>query len=217
MLPITIIYCSSNREKWLFEKRIIKYLLKNCGGLPIVSVTQKPINLGTNICVGDMGVSGFNFFRQSLIACREAKTKFVISAEADCIYPPDYFQFEPEREDIFYRNSNIYVLGLNRNSYRHKPRGSTFAQVVGREHYISVLEKLFKGAPEWDANDKSFPKGRWRQPDVPDKQELYSTKNPCISFKTGNGMRNTSTTNNTPINSIDYWGSGRVLRTKFLS
>ena len=217
MQDLTIIYCSSNREPWLFEKRIIKTLLKNSGGLPIISVTQKPINLGTNICVGDVGASGFNFFRQSLIACKAAKTKYVISAEADCIYPPDYFQFKPEKDNVFYRNTNIYVLGLHNNSYRLKPQGSTFAQIVNREHYIEVLEKLFDGCPEWDATDKNFPKGRWKKSDVPDIQEFFESKNPCVSFKTGKGMRLTSPVNNTPIESIDYWGAGRLLRKKFLT
>ena len=93
---VSIIYCSSNREHPKFEQRIKDNILKVRGNLPIISVTQKPINFGKNICVGNVGVSGFNFFRQSLIACEEAKTKFVISAEADCLYPPGYFQFIPE-------------------------------------------------------------------------------------------------------------------------
>src|ERR1035437_9722096 len=138
MQDTTIIYCSSNQQNWTFEKRIIKQLLKNSGGLPIVSVTQKPVNLGTNICVGDVGVSGFNFFRQVLTGLKEAKTKFVISAEADCLYPPDYFKFTPAKSNIFYRNTNCYLVGNNRNYFYRKPGGSTFAQIVGRKHYISV-------------------------------------------------------------------------------
>jgi len=215
-MEITIIYVSSNRENWLFEKRIIKFLLKNCGGLPIVSVTQKPINLGKNICVGDVGTSGFNMFRQILIGLKEVKTPFVISAEADCLYPPDYFRFKPKKDNVFYRNTNLYILGFTRNNYRYKPQGSTWAQVVGRKHYIKILEKWFKGAPMWSPEEKSFPKERWKKFDVWDKQELYSTKDPCVSFKTGNGMRNNTPAKNSPIESIDYWGRGRDLKIKFL-
>jgi hypothetical protein len=211
----TIIYVSSNRQNWTFEKRIIKHLLKNCGDIPIISVTQKPINLGKNICVGDVGVSGFNMFRQVLIGLKEAKTKFVISAEADCLYPPDYFQFIPEKDDVFYRNDNIYLMGNRRDYFYYKPEGSTFSQVVGREHYIKILEKLFKDEPEWNAEDKNFPRARWRKYDIWDRRELYRTENPCISFKFG-GMRHYSTTTErTPIYELPYWGNSKLLRKQF--
>ncbi|KKT37762.1 MAG: hypothetical protein UW26_C0025G0001, partial [Candidatus Collierbacteria bacterium GW2011_GWF1_44_12] len=49
---VTVLYYTSNREDEKFETRIRKNLLKNCGDLPIVSVSQKPIDLGRNICVG---------------------------------------------------------------------------------------------------------------------------------------------------------------------
>src|SRR5687768_2212371 len=110
MIDATIIYYTSNREDSKFESKVQETLLKNCGGLPIISVSQKPIDLGTNICVGDMGVSGFNMFRQVQIACGAATTAFVISAEADCLYPPDYFEFSPPRLDACFRNSNLYVM-----------------------------------------------------------------------------------------------------------
>jgi hypothetical protein len=213
----TVIYCSSNREDWAFEKRIIKYLLKNCG-LPIVSVTQKPVNLGTNVNVGNVGVSGFNFFRQVLIACKEAKTEFVISAEADCLYPPDYFQFIPEKKDVFFRNTNCYLIGNHRNYFYKKSGGSTFSQVVGREHYIERLEKLFRNAPQWNVEEKNFPKERWHKEDVPDKVEFFETINPCVSFKTGQGMRHYSTTRErTPIWNIPFWGDSKILKSKLCS
>lgn len=214
----TIIYCSSNRENQDFERKIIYYLLKNCGDLPIISVTQKPIDLGKNICVGEVGVTGFNFFRQMQIACEEAKSDFVISAEADCLYPPDYFQFIPERKDVFYRNQNIYVMGYKRNFCYVKPQGSTFAQIVGREHCLKILKGLFKDFPQWstEIQDNNFPKGRHKQQDIPDRQEFYSSLNPCISFKTGNGMRYASSSVRIPVYRLPYWGSTRRLKRKFI-
>jgi hypothetical protein len=181
----TVIYCSSNKELPAFEAKIVESLLKNCGGLPIVSVTQKPMNLGRNICVGeDVGVSGFNFFRQTLIACKAAGTAFVISAEADCLYPPDYFRFRPERADVCYRNSNLYVMPDKRDYFFHKPGGATHSQVVGREFYIARLEFLFQGAPEWSADEKNFPKERHKKEDVFRHIEYWRTENPVFQIKT---------------------------------
>ena len=96
----TILYYSSGRENPDFEQRIIDSLLEVSGDLPIVSVTQQPLNLGKNICVGDVGASGFNLFRQILIGLKEVVTKYVISAEADSLYPKGYFDYIPERDDV---------------------------------------------------------------------------------------------------------------------
>jgi len=213
----TIIYCSSNKECPAFEQRVRDNILKNCGGIPIVSVTQKPIDFGKNICVGeDVGVSGFNFFKQVLIACKEAKTKFVISAEADCLYPEDYFEFTPERDDICYRNSNLYVMPDKRDFFFYKEEGATHAQIIGREFYIKRLEKLFEGAPMWSPEEKNFPKERWKKSDVVDEIEYYRTENPVVQVKTHLGMRYYTHSDRTPIPELKYWGHGTAFRNKYL-
>ena len=213
-MDATIIYYTSNREKPSFEKRIQENLKKNSNGLPIISVSQKPIDLGKNICVGEVGVSGFNMFRQVQIACREAKTRFVISAEADCLYPPDYFLFEPTREDICYRDTNLYVLRYHKNFFGKK-RGATHAQIVGREYYLSRLEKLFEGAPDWSGEEKNFPKERHGKEDVFDKIEYYLTENPVVQIKTIRSMRWHTACGRTPIYQIPYWGTARDVLKKY--
>lgn len=212
----TIIYYTSNREDPEFEKRVQENLLKVCSGLPIISVSQKPINLGTNICVGDVGVSGFNMFRQVQIACEAAKTKFVISAEADCLYPPDYFKFIPPRIDACYRNSNLYVMPDRRDYFFYKKGGATHAQIVGREFYLQVLKKLFKGAPKWSPEEKNFPKERWGKADVFDEILYWKGKNPVFQIKTHKGMRYYTHSDRTPIPSLPYWGSGKKVRSYYL-
>lgn len=218
---ITIIYYSSNREKPEFEKRVQENILKVCGGLPIISVSQKTMAFGKNICVGDIGVSGFNMFRQVQIACKEAKTKFVISAEADCLYPPDYFQFIPERDDRCYRNANLYVMGDQRDYFWKKGdinnsrSGATHAQIVGRKFYLKKLGELFEGAPRWSVKEKNFPKERWHFQDIFSRVRLYETKNPVVQIKTHRGMRYYTTSNRTPIYDIPYWGNGKIFRKEY--
>jgi len=212
---VTIIYCSSNMENPKFEQRIQETLLKNCGNLLIISVTQKPINLGKNICVGDnIGVTGFNFFRQVLIGCEAAKTKFVISAEADTLYPPDYFTFIPPKDNICYRNSNLYVMPDARDYFFYKKEGATHAQVINREFYLKRLEELFKDAPMWSVEEKNFPKERWKKEDIFDENEIkyWRTKNPVFQMKTHRGLRYFTHSDRTPIYSLPYWGSGKKVR-----
>lgn len=213
---ITIIYYTSNREDPNFERKVQETLLKNCGGLPIISVSQKPIDLGKNICVGDVGVSGFNMFRQVQIACKAAKTRFVISAEADCLYPPDYFQFIPPRIDACYRNSNLYVMPDRRDYFFYKKEGATHAQIVGREFYLKVLKKLFAGAPKWNTEEKDFPKERWGKADVFDEILYWKGKNPVFQIKTHKGMRYYTHSDRTPIPSLPYWGLGKKVRSYYL-
>lgn len=200
-----------------FENKIKANLLKVCGDLPIISVSQKPIDLGTNICVGDnIGVSGFNFFRQVLIGCKAATTKFIISAEADCLYPPDYFTFRPERDDICYRNSNLYVMPDQRDFFFYKKEGATHSQIVGREFYIKRLEELFEGAPQWSGEEKNFPKERHRKEDVFNKIEYWRTDNPVVQIKTHKGMRYYTHSERIPIKELPYWGLGTTIRNYYI-
>lgn len=220
---ITIFYCSSNREKPEFEQRIRDNILKNCGDLPIISVTQKPIDFGKNICVGDdVGVSGFNFFRQSLIALQNIKTPFALSCEADTLYPPDYFQFVPERLDKCYRNKNLYVMGQHRTYFYKKEEGATHAQIVGTEFYKKKLEELFVGEPMWDGNQKNFPKEKLHAKrddvfNVYEKDEIvyYETENPVIQIKTSQSMRHYTNSDRIPRYELPYWGTGTAFRQKF--
>jgi hypothetical protein len=212
MIDATIIYYTSNKEDPAFEGRIIENLVKVCGDLPIVSVSQKPMILGHNICVGEVGVSGFNMFRQVEIACKAAKTKYVISAEADCLYPPDYFTYRPPKDNACYRDSNLYVMPDLRDYFFYKEEGATHAQIVGREFYLQRLYDLFYGAQEWSPAEKNFPKERWGKEDVFDEIEYYRTENPVFQIKTHKGMRYFTHSDRTPIPEIKYWGDGKPLR-----
>lgn len=219
MQDITIIYYSSNQERPEFEQRIRDNILAVSAGLPIISVTHKPIDFGKNICVGDVGASGFNMFRQVQIACREAKTRFVLSAEADCLYPPDYFTFVPPREDICYRDKNLYVMPQHRSFFWKKEEGATHAQIVGREFYLKTLDKLFVGAPEWSVEERNFPKERLRkkQEDVFKKNEIefYETENAVVQIKTSQSMRHYTHSDRVSRDELPYWGTGRQFRKKY--
>lgn len=218
-MDATILYYSSNEERPEFEAKIVENLLKNCGNLPIISITHKPMDLGKNICVGEVGSSGFNMFRQVLIGCEAATTPLIISAEADCLYPPDYFTFRPERLDIAYRDVNLYVMGHRRDYFFYKGgNGATHAQIVGRQFYIDRLTYYFKDAPMWCVEEKNFPKERTRKKkeDVFDEFELYQSENPVFQIKTGRGMRHYTASFRDPIYELPYWGLGKDVYRRFL-
>ncbi len=212
MSNLTVIHVSSNRESPAFEEKIRADLLSKTGDLPIVSVTQEPVDLGKNVCVGNVGASGYNFCRQVLIACENATTDFVISAESDCLYSPDYFKFQPEKLDIPYRNTNIYVQKYKQD-YFCKKTMSTFSQVIGREFYMKRLRELFGDGPIWNVDMKNFPKEINKK--LFEEFALFETEYPCISFKTGRGMRKHSSSDEVPVYDLPYWGSAKELRKKY--
>jgi len=216
MEDVTIIYYTSNKEDPAFERRVRENILKNAGNIPIISVSHKPIDFGKNIVVGDVGVSGFNMFRQVQIALRECKTRFVLSCEADCLYPPDYFTFRPERDDRCYRNSNLYVMAHKRPLLWKKEEGATHAQIIGREFYLKRLEELFIGCPQWSPDEKNFPRERLGKVDVFDEIELYETKNPVLQIKTSDSMRHYTHSDRVDRSEIDYWGEALEIRKKYL-
>jgi hypothetical protein len=142
----------------------------------------------------------------------EAKTEFVISAEADCLYPPDYFTYRPPTNDKCYRNSNLYVMPDYRDYFFYKEEGATHAQIIGREYYLNRLNHLFRGAPQWSPEEKNFPKERWKKVDVFNEIEHYRTLNSVFQIKTHKGMRYYTRSDRTPILSLPYWGDGKTIR-----
>lgn len=92
MNDLTIIYYTANAFKNKLSAGVKENLLKVAGNYPIVSVSQKPMNFGKNICVGEIGVSPENLYKQILIGARAAETEYVALAEDDCLYSDEHFK-----------------------------------------------------------------------------------------------------------------------------
>lgn len=207
-MSATIIYYSSNKEDEVFEQKVIDSLLSVAGSLPIISVTQKPLNLGHNICVGDVGASNFNLYRQVQMACERANTEYVISAEADCLYGADYFLFRPNEKNRCFRNSNIFILNKDKGLFLKKTC-SVFSQIVDREYYLALLKDLYANKPMWDEQNKKWPG------EVFPTWKYFSTEIPCLSFKTGDGLRKmTQVMREGHTETLPYWGNMDNLRRK---
>jgi len=114
MTDLTIIYYTSNylddkNPEFLVNTK--KQLLKAADGLPIISVSHKPIELGTNICVGDIGRHHLNIYKQILIGCKAATTKYVAMAEDDILYSYEHFH-SPEIEKEFGKQGDVFLYDM---------------------------------------------------------------------------------------------------------
>lgn len=213
---LTICYYSACTEDEEFEEKIRQDLIKKAGDIPIISVTRKPINFGTNICVGEVPVSYTSEWKQLLLGLKAAKTKFVIAAESDCIYPPEYFTFTPPEDDVVYNYNNIYLVWKNHNGYWKKTGYCEGAQMCGKEYWIKQLEPLL---PKTSFHDDWIPYTREQENELvkkifPKRKEW--TGNAVVTFKTGNGVSCRSTFINNKIKEIPYWGNIGELKNKYL-
>jgi len=212
----SVVYYSSNRESPDFEKAITDDLLSKIGDLPLISVTQKPMKLGKNIYVGDVGVSYINYMRQFFIGIVEAKTKYIISAESDFLYDDDYFKFIPEHDGI-YRHSNVWILHtFLKNDGFGKKGVSEGAQICDRETLLKRLEEYLKCLPKWfDGNWEGFHRLRMRPPFHRYPITTFKTKYPCLSIKTGKGMRRyTALLPEPKVKELPFWGNESDVRRK---
>ena len=212
----TILYYTANTESPVFEQKIIDDLKQKAGDIPIVSVSHKPINLGTNICVGNQSPSYVNEWRQMLIGLKAAKTKYCLTAEADCLYPDDYFKFTPKEDDTMYYYDNIHILWKRHKGFRKKSSVCEGAEICNREFWISRFEPYFGKnlGNEWGLStmmeDRVLVEGFF------DKKDTF-TGDSVVSFKTGNGISNKTGIKKGAFEDIPYWGIASDLKAKYLS
>lgn len=201
------------------EQKVIDDMLSKAGNLPIISVSQKPMKLGKNICLGDVGHSYLNCRKQMLMAAKLAKTEYVIHTESDVLYPPEYFKFEPSGDNI-YRYFNVWVMWLadkDRKNFYHKPDTFDGAMITKRNFMIDVLEKYLEPYPGWYIkNDRKYKPSHAAWHKI--QKNYFYGEIPCIHIKTKFGLSYTTGVDERPEStrkSLPYWGDVETLRKKF--
>lgn len=167
---LTAIYYTSNQleeHNPFFLKHIEDNLLKALDGLPLIIVSHKPKILGdncTNICLGDIGRSHLNIYRQLMIGAKAAKTKYIASVEDDILYSWEHFHTKrPSRDDIFLYNMNRWSLFTWTDpplfSFRIG-RKVVNALIAPRDYIVEAMEERFNKFPDESKIDLS----RWGDP-----------------------------------------------------
>jgi hypothetical protein len=152
MLNMTVVHYTSNRKLPSFAFKIRENILRLKGDLPLISVSQKPMDFGINICVGDVGLSIHNAWRQLQIGAIEATTKFICVTEDDILYPIEYFKFSPPEENVFYLAEPAYTCYAQRNRikfFAYNRRGHEGAMIAGREFLIEKIGKTLDKYGMW--------------------------------------------------------------------
>ncbi len=150
---LSIIYYTSNqleKDNPYFLSNTKKQLLKAVADLSIVSVSHKPMDLGTNICLGEIGRSHLNLYKQILIGCKAAKTKYVAMAEDDIFYSYEHFHQELPRGDYFLYDMNKWSVFTwsKPPQYSYRDRMVVNQLIAPRDYLVEALEERFKKVEE---------------------------------------------------------------------
>ena len=164
-----ILYYTDNNIDTDIQQMCIRELLK--ANIPIISVSFEPMNLGTNICVGQQPRCDDTIFWQIATGCLECLNDIVYLAEHDVLYHQSHFDFIPPRRGVLYYNINRYKWRLSDNKkwFWKSSNIAGRSQIVGwgrtvSEHFngLPAKKKTFKSkCPNVDIrHDKNFTKGR---------------------------------------------------------
>lgn len=104
---VGIVYYTDNRLDEKIMKRCQEQIKKS--GLPIVSVSLKPIDFGDNIVL-PLERGYLTMFKQILAGLEKISTDVVFFCEHDVLYHSSHFQFRPTRKDVYYYNTNVWQL-----------------------------------------------------------------------------------------------------------
>jgi len=215
---LTVVYYSASTEDPAFEARVQAQILASGGGaLPIISVTQKPVDFGRNVCVGEVGCCDANAFRQLQIGAEQTDTGWIAVAEADALYPPAYFEWHPNAEtQPCVRYTPVYILWD-----RHYGAGGFWqkewtegAQYVRTEHLLKRLDLALQGRPTWSTPEDPHPRELMRKRRWGYRTETWA---PVISCKTGQGLRWRTGVirGRSRVPELPYWGSAEAVGARF--
>lgn len=185
---LTVIYYTANTIDDYFMAQMQYYLTVAIGDLPLISVSQKPLNFGQNVHV-EFRPSHLNIYRQALIGALKANTKYIALAEDDVLYSPDHFKHRSDDGFFAYNMSawNIYTW-TSPPMFSHKANGrkNLNGLICERELFIEAMQERFHC---WPDDDKVNP-GLWAEPGKYERQlgvavretEVFYTNPPNVVF-----------------------------------
>ena len=161
-----IVYYTHNACQQRIMETCRKQLIRAAGDLPIVSISQYPVNLGVNFTV-DLEPGVLSMFKQILAGLLEINTDIVFLAEHDILYHPSHFDLTPLTDDAYYYNYNIWKVDANTGQALHYDHMKQVSGLMGYRdllvrHYAQRVERVEKEG--WNRRigyepGKKFPTG----------------------------------------------------------
>lgn len=203
-----IIYYTDSKLEDSLANAARKNLDTAAGPIPIISVSQKPLNFGKNICVGDKPKTPQSMYEQILAGVEAAPQDSVIYlCEHDVFYHPSHFAKLPKDKKAFYFNQNRYHWFVGDDAfYPSGKHDKAFSQaVVHRDYLLShVKGRLANWIPRLKVRRYSWKSER---PNVDVRHGENLTKD-------GPGKKRMQAGEVKPVRNIGGWGSPNHFQSK---
>ncbi len=148
MNDLTVIYLSASQLPDPFAEFVRGELVKAIGDTPLISVTRKPLDFGTNLLDEEPKCLS-NIYRQLLRAAKLATTDYVATAEDDCLYHASHFTFcRPEADTFAYDQNRLSLFTWGKPMYHWRNRKSNSTLIAPRLLLIEALEERFSKWPD---------------------------------------------------------------------
>jgi len=191
----SILYYTDNKLRDDIFRACVKQINKCRNSFPVVSVSQKPMDLGTNI-VMNIGSSQLSMFKQILVGLIAIETDIVFFCEHDCLYHPSHFDFVPPEKDIYYFNRNVWSVRADTGETLHyadmkKTSGLVAHRGILIEHYTDKVKLIEKEG--WSQRKHGFEPGRKKSKGRPNDYdwEYFVSDCPYIDIKHDNNLTKT--------------------------
>lgn len=226
MKDLTLIYYTANYIPHNFAENVIDHLLDQTDGLiPVVSVSHKPVALGKNICLGDIGRSAYNIFKQVLIGAKAAKTKYIACCEDDSLYHMEHFSYRPKPGHFAYNVNRLNLAPARTGGgafYFKRTRCGLCMCIAETDLMVEVLEARFKKYPQLEGTPLGYfcaEPGRQREEGLGlkrNKLETFETKSPALTFSHKHGLGGKRKTLPTDVitKTDPFWGDATELWNK---
>lgn len=162
-----IFYTSNYMDGQPFMEKVKEHLLKVWHG-PLISVSQKPMDFGENICIGDVGRSHLNIYRQILIGCKAAKTKYVALTEDDIFYSAEHFTEKRPSPGHFLYDMNKWSIftWTDPPMFSLRRRKVVNHLIAERDMLIDAMQERFKrhNCLAFGSDESKVPLSYWGDP-----------------------------------------------------
>lgn len=150
---LCILHYTSNhldRVNPRFAERVRAQILKSAGEYPIISVSQKPMDFGQNVCIGERPRGHLEIYKAILIAAKTATTDYVGLAEDDIFYTPSHWRTHRPPAHRFAYDLNRWGLNtwVNPPVFGYRARPVVNQLIAPRQLLIDALEERFAKFPD---------------------------------------------------------------------
>lgn len=222
---LTLLYYTANTLDDTCAQNVRKHLLEvNNNKFPLISVSQKPLDFGQNICVGEIGKSAYNLYKQILIGAMAVKTKYLACCEDDILYTREHFSNRPSSDNVFAYNRNLWFAEAI--AFWHKNESGMCLCIAPTQLLINTLKVRYEKYPTPQPGPDKQVHRYWQEPGKFDRKfgipnakfEYFETKIPIPVFNyrgSLNGKRGCKDGTRIFANPLPGWGDSISLWNKY--